>query len=173
MNSAVGIHIFRFIGLLLLQGLILKRVSAGWMGFVYFDVLVYPLFILLLPLRTPRALVLISGFLLGIGVDLFYGTIGLHAAATVFTAYVRAFTLNQLEPREGYNVNYSPTKAQFGTAWFIRYASVMMGVHLLAYFSIDAFSPVFFVYIIVKTLYSLLFSLFFIIIIVFIFNPRQ
>lgn len=68
MNSSVGIHIFRFVGLLLLQGLILRRVSAGWMGYVYFDVLLYPLFIILLPLRTPRALVMVSAFLLGLGV---------------------------------------------------------------------------------------------------------
>ena len=173
MNSSVGIHIFRFVGLLLLQGLILRRISAGWMGYVYFDVLLYPLFIILLPLRTPRALVTVSAFLLGLGVDLFYGTIGLHAAASVFTAYLRAFVLSQLEPREGYNVNYSPTKAQFGTNWFFRYASVMLGLHLLAYFSIDAFSLVFFADIVFKTLYSFLFSMFFIIISVLIFDPEH
>lgn len=173
MNSAVGIHIFRFVALLLLQGLILKRISAGWMGYVYFDVLLYPLFIILLPLRTPRSLVMISAFLLGLGVDLFYGTIGLHAAASVFTAYLRAFVLSQLEPREGYNVDFSPTKAQLGAPWFFRYASIMLGIHLFAYFSIDAFSPVFFADIVVKTLYSFLFSMFFISIIVLIFNPRQ
>ena len=173
MNSAVGIHIFRFAMLLLLQGLILKRISAGWMGYVYFDVLLYPLFIILLPLRTPRPLVMISAFLLGLGVDLFYGTIGLHAAASVLTAYLRAFILSQLEPREGYNVNLSPTKAQLGAPWFFRYASIMLGIHLLAYFSIDAFSPVFFTDIVAKTLYSFIFSMFFISIIVLIFNPKQ
>jgi hypothetical protein len=173
MNSAVGIHIFRFVALLLLQGLILKRISEGWMGYVYFNVLLYPLFVILLPLRTPRAVVTLTAFLLGIGVDLFYGTIGLHAGAIVFTAYARSFVLNRIEPREGYNVNYSPTKARMGLSWFLRYASIMMGIHLLVYFSLDAFSYIYFGSIVVKSLYSFFFSMFFIIIVMFVFNPED
>lgn len=173
MNSAVGINIFRFVALLLLQGLILKRISEGWMGYVYFNVLLYPLFVILLPLRTPRAIVTLAGFLLGIGVDLFYGTIGLHAGALVFTAYARSFVLNRIEPREGYNVNYSPTKSRMGLSWFLSYASIMMGIHSLVYFSLDAFSPIYFVGIMAKSLYSFIFSMFFIIIVMFVFNPED
>jgi len=173
MNSAVGINVFRFVALLLLQGLILKRISEGWMGYVYFNVLLYPLFVILLPLRTPRAVVLVVAFLLGIGVDLFYGTIGMHAGAMVFMAYLRSFVLNRIEPREGYNVNYSPTKSRMGLPWFLSYSSIMMGIHLLAYFSLDAFSPVYFGGIVVKSLYSFFFSMFFIIIVMFVFNPED
>jgi hypothetical protein len=173
MSNATLTNILRFFLLLLLQGLLLKRISEGWVGYIYVNILLYPLFILLLPLRTPRSLVLLSAFALGLGVDLFYGTIGLHTAASVITGYTRSFVLNRIEPRDGYNVNYSPTKERFGLQWFLRYASIMMGVHLFAYFSIDAFSPVFIGSILVKTLYSFLFSMIFVIIIMFLFNPTD
>ncbi len=173
MNNAVLTNISRFLLLLFIQGLILKRLSLGWEGIVYVNVMIYPLFILLMPLRTPRPVILLSAFALGIGVDLFYGTLGLHTSATVLTAYARSYVLAFMEPREGYNVNYSPTKARMGAPWFLRYASIMMGIHLIAYFSIDAFSPQFFFSIVIKALYTFLFSLFFIIIIMQLFNPTD
>ena len=173
MNNSTLKNIIRFLLLLVFQGLILKRLSFGWEGFVYINVMIYPLFIMLLPLRTPRAVILLSGFALGIGVDLFYGTLGLHAAATVLTAYARSYVLSFLEPREGYNVSYSPTMARMGMPWFVRYASIMMGIHLITYFSVDAFSPQFFFDILIKALYTFIFSFFFVTILTLLFNPTD
>ncbi|NJK82907.1 MAG: hypothetical protein HC912_02935 [Saprospiraceae bacterium] len=81
------------------------------------------------------------GFVLGIIVDYTYMSLGVHASATVFTAFVRQPVLRALEPKGGYNLNFSPTKARMGWAWFIRYVSIMMLVHLLFYFSMEIFTP--------------------------------
>ncbi len=173
MSNPIVVNIIRFVVLLLLQGLFLKRISDGWDGWFYVHVILYPLFILLLPLRTPRVAVLLLSFALGLGVDLFYGTLGIHTAATTFMGYARAYILNILEPREGYNVNYSPTAKRMGMAWFVRYAAVMMGLHLLAYYSVDAFSPVFILDILLKSAFSFLLSMALLIMATYIFNPQD
>lgn len=172
MNSTtVVIHAFRLVLLWAMQVFILKSIALGWKGNVYLYVVLYPLFIILLPLRTPRALSLILAFILGLAIDVFYDSPGLHAGASVFTAYLRPFVLGWLEPREGYNVNHSPTKARLGFDWFWRYAAIMLAAHLFFYFSLMEFSPVYFLSILLKTLFSFATSYVFLLMVVFIFNP--
>jgi hypothetical protein len=171
MTSSFFINGARFLGLFLLQVFVLKRLSIGWEGYLYINVLVYPLFILLLPLRTPHAAVLGLSFLLGIAIDWFYDTPGIHASAAVFAGYMRAYVLNWLEPREGYNVNYSPTKKRMGMPWFARYTAIMTALHLFWYFSVDAFTFYYWQDILVKTSFTFIFSMVLLLMIVLIFNP--
>lgn len=92
-------NIFRFIVLVLIQVLILNNIEFSG----YINPFLYVLFILLLPFETPAWLLLVSGFALGLTVDLFMNTPGLHAAATVLTAFVRPFVLRILLPVTGMN----------------------------------------------------------------------
>jgi hypothetical protein len=173
MSNAVLINILRFLGFLLFQVFILKRLSIGWEGSIYINFILYPLFIMLLPLRTPQVVLLFSAFALGLMIDMGYDSLGVHAGASVLTAYSRSRILSWLAPRDGYNVNYSPVKARLGVRWFLRYSSIMMLLHLLFYYSLDAFSPVFFLDIMLKMLYSFPFSMIFVIIVVYIFDPKE
>lgn len=171
MNSVIVINALRFIGLVVLQGLVFQNVGAGWENFPYLNIILFPLFILLLPMRTPKASVILLGFLIGIFVDIFYNSMGLHASAAVFTAFARPYVLNILEPRGGYNVNYSPTAYRMGLGWFLRYASILMFSHLFFYFSVEAFTFVYFVDILIKTIVSFIVSMIFILIYQLILNP--
>lgn len=171
MSNLVLNNIFRFLGLVALQVLILKRIGLGWDNAQYLHVLLYPLFILLLPLRTPKPAVMLLAFLLGITIDIFYDSPGIHASASVFIGFARSFVLKQLEPRGGYNVNFSPTRQRMGIEWFLRYASIMMAAHLFFYFSVEAFTFYYIVDILLKTLVSFVASMVFIIIYMFLFNP--
>ena len=126
----------RFFVLLLLQGLILKNVQVS----VHINLFVYPLFVLLLPLRTPRWAVLVSSFCLGLLVDLFYHSAGLNAAALTLTAFLREWVLVFLEPRGGYAHNFSPTRQRQGDVWFWQYAALLMGIHLAFYFVAETFT---------------------------------
>ncbi|MCB0552578.1 MAG: hypothetical protein KDD02_03420 [Phaeodactylibacter sp.] len=173
MNNATLIHITRFFAFLIFQVLILKRLSVGWEGPVFINIILYPLFIILLPLRTPRVLILIAAFAMGILVDMGYDSLGVHAGASVLTAYIRPWILAWLAPRDGYNVNYSPNLERLGSRWFFRYASIMMALHLLFYYSLDAFSPVFIGDILLKTLLSFPLSMIFVIIVTLIFKPKE
>ncbi len=173
MNSLILSNIYRFIGLVLLQGLVFQSIGTGWEGFPYLYVIVFPIFIFLLPLRTPLPLVILLGFVAGIFVDFFYDTLGLHASAAVFTAYARTFVLKILEPRGGYNVNLNPNVQYLGIRWFFQYSAILMFLHLFFYFSVEAFTFVFILDILKKTIISFVVSMLFVAIFQMIFNPRE
>lgn len=173
MNNVFLAQGLRFIFLLLLQVLVFQQVSLAWDGFNYISVIVYPVFIILLPHRTPHVLLVFLGFLLGLSVDIFYDTRGVHASALVLTAYIRLFILKFFEPRGGYAQNQSPTKSQLGINTFAFYAGTLLVIHLFVYFSVQAFSFVYIGQILLRTIFSFFPSLIFIIIYQYIFDPKS
>ena len=75
-------NILRFCVIIILQVLILNKITLRWWsepGFPIFIPYVYPLFLLLLPFETPVWALLIIGFILGTTVDSFMNTAGMHA----------------------------------------------------------------------------------------------
>ena len=138
---------------------------------IFFHVIIYPLFIILLPLRIPHALLVFLGFIAGIVVDFFYESPGIHASAAVFMAFIRPTVLNIMSPSKGYNMNFSPTKARFGAAWFLPYAAAMMVIYLFFYFSVEIFTFYYIGQIMLRTICSFFLSMVFIIVIQFLFDP--
>ncbi|MBI5916316.1 MAG: hypothetical protein HY842_13145 [Bacteroidetes bacterium] len=171
MNNVTVVNVLRFVALLLLQGLVFKNIGVGWESFPYLHIIVFPVFILLLPIRTPKTLLVFLGFLIGISVDFLYDTLGVHSSAAVFTAFVRPLVLKFFEPRGGYNMSYSPTAARMGLGWFLRYAAILMFVHLFFYYSVEAFTFVYIVDILMKTMVSFSVSMIFVVIFQLLFNP--
>lgn len=102
--------------------------------------LLYPLIILTLPLFIPRALVLVIALATGLIVDIFNDSLGLHAAACVFLAYVRYIILMLMEPRNGYDQFVVPTYKSLGFGWFLRYASISILLFNTFFFFVEAFS---------------------------------
>jgi rod shape-determining protein MreD len=126
---------FRFLFLVLFQVLILNNIELSG----YLNPFLYVLFILMLPFQTPKWLVLVLAFIIGISVDMFSNTGGLHAAAAVFMAFMRQPILKLISPREGYDVVQSPTIQQFGFGWFFSYAGILVLIHHLFLFYMEAF----------------------------------
>lgn len=152
-------NIIRFFGLLFLQVFIFRQVSLGWGGADYIFIFIAPLFVALMPLRTPKPLVVIFAFLFGLGVDFFYETLGVHAAAATFCGYVRQFVLTVLEPRDGYKVKASPDGKDLSLNWWLAYLAYLVAGYTVFYFSMEAFSPVFWKQIILKSLFTIPVSL--------------
>ena len=155
-----------------LQVLVLSRVGLGSAWGAYLQPLLYPVVILLLPVGMPTVFVLLIAFALGTAVDVPLGTYGVHAAALLVTAFARGLALALLEPREGYAVGQSPNRATFGWRWFVSYAAILLGVHVLTYFSIEVFTFVFFGEILLRALGSFVVSLALVILYVAVFDPR-
>jgi len=128
-------HVGNFIFLLLLQVLILNHIEIS--GFI--NGYLYVLFILLLPFETPKWLILVSGFIMGLSVDLFCQTLGIHALATVTMAFIRPYLLGILAPREGYEAGSQPNVNSFGLEWFLRYAIIMVLAHHFVLFYTETF----------------------------------
>jgi len=87
-SKTVIILLVRFILLVFAQVFILNHLNLDG----YVNPLLYTWFILLLPFFTPGWVLLLTGFLLGISIDLFTATPGLNAAATVLMAFL--FTIS-------------------------------------------------------------------------------
>ena len=172
MNRTVQRNIGRFIFFVLLQVLILKRIHIGGPDFSYFYILIYPIPLLMLPVRTPRIALLIIAFVCGLLIDVFYDSPGVHAGALVFTAFLRPFVLKYLEPDTGYATTDVPVASRFGLIWYLQYSGILLLIFLLVYFSLEMFSYVFWTTILLKTIFSFIISLALVIIHQILFNPR-
>ena len=128
-------NILRFFLLVLVQVLIIKNIELGR----FINPFLYVLFILLLPFNTPNWLALIISFLLGLTVDMFYDTMGMHAAACAFMAYSRSGVLKLFSPRDGYEFETQPTIQYLGVPWFLSYAGILIFLHHFVLFFIEVF----------------------------------
>jgi hypothetical protein len=174
MNSKVIYsNVGRFLFYFFFQVLICKRVDLSSGNFDFIHLMIYPLPILMLPLKTPKSLVLLLAFVFGMCIDGFYNSPGVHTAALVFTAYFKGLVLKFLEPFEGYNTDEYPTIKRMGIAWYASFISVSLFIHLFVYFSVEAFSFVYFFNIFLNTIFSFLTSIFIILLLQFIFRPTQ
>lgn len=171
MNLALLNNSIRIVLLLLLQVIIFNQLRLGPLGPYYIDIIVFPLAFLLLPFRTPREFQFLLAFGMGLFVDLAMQSPGLHSGASVFTMAIRPIILRILEPRGGYDKLHSPTLKRFKLPWFASYMSVLSLVHILFYFSMEVFTPLFIGVILIKTLLSWFVSNLFIFLIMIILNP--
>jgi rod shape-determining protein MreD len=85
MNSALLINIVRFILLIALQILLFNNIN--FLG--YINPYPYILFILLYPANSNKTGLLVASFLLGLAVDMFSNSGGVHAAASLILAFFR------------------------------------------------------------------------------------
>lgn len=174
MNNDAFRHIIRGILILIVQVLILKRVSAGsqWL-WQHGDVFIYPLIILMLPLRMSRHYVTLLGFCVGLIIDMFYDTVGVHAFALTATAYARGLMLNFLEPRGGYTLSMSPTRHAMGINWLLIYTAILLFTHMFVFYVIEIFTFVYIGMILLKTLISFILSMITVTGYHLLFNPRR
>jgi hypothetical protein len=174
MNSGViYANVWRFVIFFLIQVVICIRVDLSSGSFNYIHLLLYPIAIFMLPMKTPKALVLMMAFVYGLGIDAFYNSAGVHASGMVFSAYIKGLILRFLEPFEGYNVDDYPTIQKMGLGWYISFISLLLLLHCFFYFSVEAFTFVYLYDIIMNTIFSFIASLTIILLIQFIFRPKR
>lgn len=155
MNSSFGIqHIIQFILFVLLQTLLMDNLVLFSMGFCF----IYIAFVLFLPIDINRVWLLLLAFIAGFTVDMFYDTMGIHAAASVLLAFLRPHILNLLTPRDGYDANDSVNIHVMGKSWFSTYALILILAHHTAVFFLETISFNDIWYTLAKILLSTLFT---------------
>jgi len=140
MSTELRSHLIRFVALLLLQVLILQRIVPAGEWTRLAEVFLYPLFVMRLPQSWHPALLVACGFAMGIQVDLFYDTPGVHAAAGTLSAFLRPAILRAISPRAGYDGKTALTRRSFGMGWFVSYSALFLAVHILAVQSFTVFT---------------------------------
>ncbi|MGV8136218.1 MAG: rod shape-determining protein MreD [Mangrovibacterium sp.] len=148
-------YLFMWIVLILLQIVLFNHIQFS--GFV--NPYMYILFVLLLPFDTPKYLLLFLGFLLGLNVDIFCNTPGMHASATTFMAFLRPTVINLISSRDTLESNSPPRLNQMGPAWFIKYTIILVLVHHLFLFYLEVFTLKGFIFTLFRSVISALFTI--------------
>jgi hypothetical protein len=121
--------------LLLVQVLIIQNINLSG----YIILLPYVMVILMLPFETNKLIVLFASFLLGVCIDYFYDSSGIHASACTIMGFARYYVLKYIAPREGYDAAVRPTVEDMGLGWFLRYAGTLIIIHHFFLFYIEIF----------------------------------
>jgi rod shape-determining protein MreD len=128
---------------------------------VFFEVafcFVYISIILFLPSNTPVSAVLLIAFLVGLAVDLFYNTAGMHASASLLLAYLRSYIIKVLFPTKGLDTELVISLDGMGMERFIRYIVILTFVHHVYLFFLEAGSLNYFLNTSLKVVASVLFT---------------
>ena len=128
-------NILRFIFLILLQVFILDNIQ--FMG--YINPMIYVLFILSLPVRFPKWALLILAFIMGLIIDVFSNTAGMHSFALVFAAFLRTPVINIFTSIDE-GSNPTPSFHTFGVSAYVKYVVILVLIHHFILFFIESFS---------------------------------
>ncbi len=147
-----------FLTAVLVQVLFLNQVRFSG----YINPSFYIIFVLLLPLSTPRYLLLLLGFLTGLSVDVFSDSLGIHAAATVLIAYIRPAVIRVISTREEDRNDY-PGLSQNKFNWFLSYVTILVFVHHFVLLYLEYFTFSHFFYTLLKVILSSVVTIFIIV----------
>jgi len=165
MNSTLLLNIARFLLLLAAQILIFNEMDF----YGYLNPYPYILFILLYPVNGNKSGLLLASFLLGIVMDMFCDSGGVHATACVVLAYVRPtffkFSFGVSYEYQTVRINDKLTPERFS------FLLISVLTHHILLFSLEIFKISFILNILLRTLLSSVFTLILCIIIIYIFKP--
>lgn len=167
MNSIISLNSVRFLVLVLTQVLICNHIN--FLGYVNPNV--YILFIILFPVKNNRSLFILMSFLLGLIIDLFLDSGGIHAAACVFIAYTRPIIL-----KFSFGMIYEHQNMKFNTVDFgakLTYITIMTVVHHIILYSLEIFSISKIILVLQKTLFSSIFTIILCVLLIIIFSRKS
>jgi rod shape-determining protein MreD len=147
-------NIIRFVALILFQALILNHLTifSGWgQPFLYVYILI------VLPINIPKRILLPIGFIVGLSVDFFTHTPGIHASAALTMVFVRPYILKALRSREGYDSTV-PSVSTMGSSKFYVYSFILILIHHIWLFSLLYFSSGLWLYILGHAIVSAIFT---------------
>ena len=169
MGKYTLLNIIRFISLVLVQVFIFNKINIGGIA----NPMIYPLFIILLPFETNKNLSLFIAFMLGLSIDLFTGSIGLHTSATVFIAFIRPLAYSLISSHKVFESGIKPGINDLGIIWFISYTSFLVFAHHLFFFLVEAFTFTELLHTFTKIVLSSILSIMSIIVIDVVFKPQK
>jgi rod shape-determining protein MreD len=167
MNSTLLYNLLRFILLLAAQILIFNNIN--FLG--YINPFPYILFIILYPVNGNKYGLLLASFLLGITMDMFCNSGGVHAASCVLLAFIRPsifkFSFGLSYEYQTVRLNDSLTPERFS---FIFLAVV---IHHLALFVLEVFTFEYLWDVVLRTLISTVFTIIICILIIYLIKPSK
>jgi rod shape-determining protein MreD len=153
--------------LILAQGLVFNHIN--FLGNI--NPYPYILFVLLFPINNNRTLFIFLSFMLGLFVDLFSDSGGVHAAACVTIAFIRPPVL-----KFAFGMIYEHQTIKFNNTEFgnrIIYFSILILIHHLIMFLLEIFNISNLLLVLRKTLFSSIFTILLCALISILFSNKQ
>jgi hypothetical protein len=167
MNSAVLLNIARFVLLLAAQILIFNNLD--FLGFI--NPFPYLLFIILYPVNGNKTGLLVASFFLGLILDMFCNSGGVHAAASLLLAYYRPYIF-----KFSFGLSYEYQTVRLNdvlTPERFSFLAIAVVLHHLVLFILEVFRVSFLFEIILKTFVSTIFTLIICILIIYLIKPNK
>ena len=147
-------NIVRFVLFFVLQVLVLNQIEIGTGA----QIMIYPLFIFLLPVELNVIFLMAIGFALGICIDAMSNTYGLHASSLLAMAYLRPAIFRIFAPSDGYDALLETNLYTMGSKWFVKTFGILLLVHHFWFFMLEMFKLNEVLYVFQKTGLSALIS---------------
>ena len=167
MNSALFVNIFRFILLLTVQIIIFNNMN--FLG--YISPFPYILFIILYPVNGNKYGLLFASFFLGLILDMFSNSGGIHTASCLILAYYRPYLF-----RFSFGLSYEYQTVKLNDDLTPeRFSFILLSViiHHTTLFLLEAFRISFFWDVLLRTLLSTIFTILICIIIIYLTKPNR
>lgn len=143
-------QLIRFIIFVLVQALVFNRLEIGF----GIQIMIYPLFLILLPFETSIFVLLLLAFTMGICIDSISDTYGLHTSSLLLVAYLRPIIFNAFSPREGYDPLKEASVFEMGQRWFVSVFGLLLVIHHFWFFMLEMFKMDEFLFVLQKTILS-------------------
>lgn len=166
MNSLISSNALRFIMLVFAQILVLSHIN--FLG--YINPYIYILFIVLFPVKNNRMVFLLLSFLLGITIDMFLDSGGMHAAACVTIAFIRPAVLKFCFGAVYEHQTIKFNQVEFGAK--LTYISILTVLHHLILFLFEVFNFSKIILVLQKTLFSSIFTIILCVLVTIIFSRK-
>lgn len=166
-NSDIIINIVRFVVLLFIQVLMLNNINLAG----YINPYLYIFFILMYPLDGNKSLLILLSFLLGLSIDVFEDSGGVHAAASAFIAYLRPLVL-----KYSFGVSYEYNSVKIRKAAPMErftYIASLVFLHHFVMFSLEIFSVNHILLLLKSTLFSGIFTIILVLCTMILFNRKS
>lgn len=167
MNSALLTNIVRFILLLAAQVVIFNNINFSG----YINPYPYILFIILYPVNGNRSGLLVASFFLGIVMDMFCNSGGVHAASCLVLAYFRPYIF-----KFSFGLSYEYQTVRLNdilTPERFSFILIAVAIHHLTLFVLEVFRVSFLWDVVIRTIFSTIFSILMCIILIYIFKPNR
>lgn len=154
MNKEFIIRAMQFIGLVLLQVLLFNNMGLSTEKYIPY---IYILFILIYPVERHKSLFLFFSFLLGLSIDIFSSSGGVHAVACTCIAFIRPSIL-----KFAFGTSYEFHTLKFAKTELgarISYFAILIILHHLLLFLLETFNLSFILYSLKHTLFSSIYTL--------------
>ena len=167
MNSTLLYNILRFILLLAAQIIIFNNID--FLG--YINPFPYILFIMLYPVNGNRSGLLFASFILGLIMDMFSNSGGVHTAACLLLAYFRPYIFKF---SFGLSYEYQTVRIiDVLTPERFSFILVTVVIHHFALFFLEVFQLNFLWDILIRTIFSTIFTIIICIVLIYIFKAKR